>query len=261
MSSFFEKETISAPGTRRAPAASFGTWLGPEADESHTVQLPTSDLAEAREHSEDLQLKGRRHYRSLAIAQSIIQFRKLGAAISDTGIDTLAHVRQRPSGADIGAKMLISRRGLLGSAAASLAAARYFPADAFAPEMSFLAVGDWGHHNSAQLKVAAAMADAAQKISCRFVISLGDNFYDKGVISTSDPQWQETFERVYSAPSLQCPWYPVLGNHDHKGNAMAEVAYSVSSSRWAMAAPFYVHEERGANGLNANFFSRYGGDF
>lgn len=128
------------------------------------------------------------------------------------------------------------------------------PARAASRELSFMTIGDWGHPNPAQRAVAAAMAKAAEQTSCRFVISVGDNFYEKGVSSIDDPQWRNTFEDVYSATSLQCPWYPVLGNHDHKGNAMAEIAYSVMSPRWAMAAPFYVHEVRDASGVSADFF-------
>ena len=31
-----------------------------------------------------------------------------------------------------------------------------------------------------------------------FIISLGDNFYSKGVASVTDSHWQESFENVYS---------------------------------------------------------------
>ncbi|MEW5319493.1 MAG: hypothetical protein WDW38_010641 [Sanguina aurantia] len=43
----------------------------------------------------------------------------------------------------------------------------------------------------------------------------GDNFYPSGLRSTSDPDFANTFTNVYSHPSLQVPWYGVLGNHDY----------------------------------------------
>jgi acid phosphatase len=36
-----------------------------------------------------------------------------------------------------------------------------------------------------------------------------------------------------------CDWYPVLGNHDYKGNTQAEIDYSKISRRWHMPAHYY----------------------
>ena len=126
-----------------------------------------------------------------------------------------------------------SRRNIiLGAAAAALAP------NAFAQtgDLHFLVVGDWGQASEPQRQVAGAMAQVAGQGGARFVISTGDNFYPRGVGSVSDPQFRDAFEEVYAAPSLQAPWYVVLGNHDYEGSPNAEIAYSSRSPRWRMPA-------------------------
>ncbi len=134
------------------------------------------------------------------------------------------------------------REVLLAGASAALAAS--WPAGAkSSPALTFLALGDWGQRGSiVQRAVAAQMGRTAEQIGARFIITVGDNFYSTGVASTSDSHWQESFESVYDAPSLQVPWYPVLGNHDYQGSANpdAQVAYSALSPRWRMPARHYV---------------------
>jgi acid phosphatase len=66
--------------------------------------------------------------------------------------------------------------------------------------------------------------------------------------------WQERYEKVYDAPSLQIPWYPVLGNHDHQGNVAAQIAYSKRSQRWRMPATQYVHGEKLGVASAVDFF-------
>ena len=150
-----------------------------------------------------------------------------------------------------------TRRALLtkGLATASMA---LLPAASIASDeasFSFLVVGDWGHANSeGQRQVARAMGIAGRRDRVRFVVSTGDNFYPNGVSGVSDRLWKEGFENVYVDNSLQGPWYPVLGNHDHKGNVAAERDYSSASSRWSMPADYYRHTEVLGGGTLVEFF-------
>ena len=110
----------------------------------------------------------------------------------------------------------------------------------FAP-LNFVALGDWGRGGRpAQRAVAQGLGRVAQRLQSQFVVSTGDNFYEDGVADVRDPHWQQSFEDVYTAPSLQTPWYAVLGNHDYRGNAETQVAYSRESLRWRMTARYYA---------------------
>lgn len=127
--------------------------------------------------------------------------------------------------------------------------------DAFAQAnvLQFLVVGDWGQDSAQQRQIAAAMAGVAGRNETRFVISTGDNFYPHGVGSVTDPQFQMSFEDIYSAPSLQTPWYAVLGNHDYEGSPNAEVAYSGRSSRWRMPSRYWS-QQMAIGPENASFY-------
>ncbi|HXQ15476.1 MAG TPA: tartrate-resistant acid phosphatase type 5 family protein [Caulobacteraceae bacterium] len=103
------------------------------------------------------------------------------------------------------------------------------------PVVSFLAVGDWGRDGAFhQAEVAARMGETAKALDASCVISVGDNFYEDGVESVHDPKWKTSFEDVYTAPSLQVPWYVALGNHDYHGNTQAQLDYANTSKRWSM---------------------------
>ena len=130
-----------------------------------------------------------------------------------------------------------------------------FAADAQAGGLNFLVVGDWGREGDpTQLRVAEQMGIAGKAIGAQFVISVGDNFYEHGVKTVDDPQWQTSFEKIYTAPSLQVPWHVVLGNHDYGGNCDAQIAYSQVSKRWNMPARYFTRTERIDEKTTAEFF-------
>lgn len=128
-------------------------------------------------------------------------------------------------------------------------------ADDGGPSLNFLAVGDWGREGEFHQKdVANRMGESAKELNARFVISVGDNFYEDGVTSVDDPAWQKSYEAVYDAPSLQVPWQVVLGNHDYHGNAQAQLDYAIKSSRWKLPARWYRYEERAPDDSRVEFF-------
>jgi len=89
---------------------------------------------------------------------------------------------------------------------------------------SFIVVGDWGHdstfhgnlHNSScQKAVADAMLAKMRELGdVKFMINVGDSFYPGGVVSKTDPQWENKWRRVYHQELRSVPWYSVYGNHD-----------------------------------------------
>jgi len=128
-------------------------------------------------------------------------------------------------------------------------------ADAKAGGLNFLVVGDWGRDGEKdQMDVAKQMGLAASDIGARFIIAVGDNFYEDGVASVDDPQWQTSFEKVYTAPALQARWQAVLGNHDYHGNCDAQIAYGKVSARWNMPARYYTRTEQIDDAHTVDFF-------
>lgn len=117
--------------------------------------------------------------------------------------------------------------------------------------LRFAVMGDTGEGNTDQKKVGDAIAAKCAKDGCDFVQLLGDNFYDVGVSSTTDPQWTTKFLTPYGAVSL--PFYAVLGNHDYGASgsgadwdrAQNEVEYTKVSTKWKMPDRHYTRVEKG----------------
>ena len=76
-------------------------------------------------------------------------------------------------------------RGLQGAATSLLL---LMAAKADSP-LRWLMIGDWGISGYNQNNVAKAMGTYASAYTPSFVLSLGDNFYNNGVQSTSDSLW------------------------------------------------------------------------
>ncbi|MBN1953369.1 MAG: metallophosphoesterase [Bacteroidales bacterium] len=109
-------------------------------------------------------------------------------------------------------------------------------------EISFFIISDWGRNGYFyQKEVAERMGIFAETIEAPdFILSCGDNFQVHGVASTSDALWMRNYENIYTHPSLEADWYPVLGNHDYQGSTQAQIDYSGISRRWNMKDHYYT---------------------
>lgn len=120
--------------------------------------------------------------------------------------------------------------------------------------LRFIAVGDFGTGAKGQREVADAMAKKAKDDAISLVLVLGDNFYESGVESVMDEQWQTTFELMYNQPSLNVPFYAVLGNHDYRRNPQAQIEYARLSTRWKMPDRYYSFTKLINDSSSAEFF-------
>jgi tartrate-resistant acid phosphatase type 5 len=116
----------------------------------------------------------------------------------------------------------------------------YVPVKLQKGSRNFYVISDWGWNGFyKQQQVADAMTAFTDSVEPNFIVSCGDNFQISGVASVQDPLWISSFENIYRHPRLMVDWYPVLGNHDYKGNTQAEIDYSKISRRWHMPAHYY----------------------
>ncbi len=104
----------------------------------------------------------------------------------------------------------------------------------------FVAIGDFGTKESgrgdSQEIVAAAMREYHRKSPWDLGITVGDNFYPRGLQTENDIRWQRDWEDVYGP--LGICFYPTLGNHDWRSGSAAQLNYS--SSTWSMPGTYYT---------------------
>ncbi|GFZ00347.1 purple acid phosphatase 8 [Actinidia rufa] len=89
------------------------------------------------------------------------------------------------------------------------------------------------------------MGKTADTLDVDFIISTGDNFYSNGLTDVHDPAFDESFTNVYTAPSLQKQWYAVLGNHDYRGDVLAQLSpiLTQKDSRWLCLRSYRLDAE------------------
>lgn len=138
--------------------------------------------------------------------------------------------------------LVIVAAAMLSPAAAELPRVEHAPKDD--GSLTVLAVGDWGRRGEYnQTLVASQMGVVGEKLGADFVISTGDNFYNDGLTGDNDTaSFQASFTNIYTADSLQKPWYIVLGNHDYTGDALAQQSSAIREvdSRWTSVNKSFI---------------------
>lgn len=139
-------------------------------------------------------------------------------------------------------------RALALAAMAALAIASAQPATAQTPaewkklkgDVTMYMANDLGRNGYYDQKpIAELMGRMGETLKPKCVVAAGDVHHFYGVESVSDPLWMTNYELVYSHPELMIPWYPILGNHEYRGNTQAVLDYSKVSRRWMMPSRYY----------------------
>jgi hypothetical protein len=106
---------------------------------------------------------------------------------------------------------------------------------------NFMIANDMGRNGYYDQKpIAEQMGEWADKAHIKFVAAAGDIHHFNGVASVNDPLWMTNYELIYKHPELMLDWFPILGNHEYRGNTQAVLDYSKVSRRWVMPARYYT---------------------
>ncbi len=103
-----------------------------------------------------------------------------------------------------------------------------------------LAFGDFGTGSAEQKATADTMIRYHKERPLDLAFTVGDNFYSRGMESTSDPRWQTQWKDLYGP--LGITFYASLGNHDwgHPDSPAAEILYAPADKSWRMPASYYT---------------------
>lgn len=111
----------------------------------------------------------------------------------------------------------------------------------FDKKFNFYIANDLGRNGYYDQKpIAELMGVMGEEIGPEFVVATGDIHHFEGVRSVNDPLWMTNYELIYSHPELMIDWFPVLGNHEYRGNTQAVLDYTNVSRRWTMPDRYYT---------------------
>lgn len=130
---------------------------------------------------------------------------------------------------------------LLLSVASTFVQAQLTDYSVFDRKFNFYIANDLGRNGYYDQKpIAELMGTMAEEIGPEFVLAAGDIHHFEGVRSVNDPLWTTNYELIYSHPELMIDWFPILGNHEYRGNTQAVLDYTQVSRRWTMPARYYA---------------------
>lgn len=117
----------------------------------------------------------------------------------------------------------------------NLATAQITDYSVFDKKFNFYVANDLGRNGYYDQKTIAELMGvmAENGADPEFVLATGDVHHFEGVRSVNDPLWMTNYE-------LMIDWFPLLGNHEYRGNTQAVQDYSNVSRRWTMPARYYT---------------------
>ena len=131
----------------------------------------------------------------------------------------------------------------------NLATAQITDYSVFDKKFNFYVANDLGRNGYYDQKTIAELMGvmAENGADPEFVLATGDVHHFEGVRSVNDPLWMTNYELIYSHPELMIDWFPILGNHEYRGNTQAVLDYTNVSRRWSMPGRYYtkVFEKKG----------------
>lgn len=112
-------------------------------------------------------------------------------------------------------------------------------------EINFLVIGDFGYVKEPITKSLASLVYQKVKktfIQYDFVISVGDNFYKRGISKFKDTKPQKLLSQVFKLEQLGIKWYSVVGNHDCVGDLPAAFEIPKKHPLWRQNEPYYYRD-------------------
>jgi hypothetical protein len=103
-----------------------------------------------------------------------------------------------------------------------------------------VAFGDYGDGAWSQKRVAHAIYRQDRERPFDLGLTLGDNFYPKGLDDPADRRWEREWELLYTR--LHVRFYATLGNHDYYAESTpdAEIRRSAMSGSWCLPRRYYT---------------------
>ncbi|KAL3126226.1 putative purple acid phosphatase precursor [Cryptosporidium hominis] len=101
-------------------------------------------------------------------------------------------------------------------------------------ELTVFSIGDWGEKTDCLVNVTTKIGSLESAMNPKFIISVGDNFYQRGVKSVEDAAWTEILEEPFGKLSKHLKVHSCLGDHDWRGSTTAQIDRTnyANNTRW-----------------------------